>query len=57
MGGIVMTQEDKKLLFTDLCAMLPYGVKCCIYDFDEDTVRIKEDVLWSVQGDKFMVEI
>lgn len=23
-----MTQEEKKLLLTDLCARLPYGVKC-----------------------------
>ena len=46
-----MTQEDKELLLKDLCARLPYGVKCCIYNFGEDIVRIKEDVLWSVQGD------
>ena len=25
-----MTQEDKELLFKDLCARLPYGVKCKI---------------------------
>ena len=49
-----MTQEDKKLLLTDLCARLPYGVKCCIYNFGEDIVRIKEDVLWSVQGDNIL---
>ena len=49
-----MTQEDKELLFKDLCARLPYKVKCCIYNFGEDTVRIKEDVLWSVQGDNIL---
>ena len=38
-----MTQENKELL-----------VKCCIYNFGEDTVRIKEDVLWSVQGDNIL---
>ena len=27
-----MTQEDKALLIKDLCARLPYGVKCQIYD-------------------------
>ena len=27
MGGIVMTQEDKEIVFKDLCARLPYGVK------------------------------
>lgn len=27
-----MTQEDKQLLLKDLCARLPYGVKCAIFD-------------------------
>ena len=49
-----MTQENKELLLKDLCARLPYKVKCCIYNFGEDTVRIKEDVLWSVQGDNIL---
>ena len=49
-----MTQEDKELLLKDLCARLPYGVKCCIYNFGEDTIRIKEDILWSVQGDNIL---
>ena len=49
-----MTQEDKELLIKDLCARLPYNVKCCIYNFCEDTVRIKEDILWSVQGDNIL---
>ena len=49
-----MTKEDKELLLKDLCARLPYKVKCCIYNFGEDTVRIKEDVLWSVQGDNIL---
>ena len=49
-----MTREDKELLLKDLCARLPYKVKCCIYNFGEDTVRIKEDVLWSVQGDNIL---
>lgn len=26
-----MTQEEKQLLLTDLCARLPYGVKCLVY--------------------------
>ena len=30
MGGIVIKQEDKELLLTDLCARLPYGVKCIV---------------------------
>lgn len=49
-----MTQENKELLIKDLCARLPYKVKCCIYNFGEDTIRIKEDVLWSVQGDNIL---
>ena len=49
-----MTQKDKELLLKDLCARLPYKVKCCIYNFGEDIVRIKEDVLWSVQGDNIL---
>ena len=49
-----MIQENKELLLKDLCARLPYKVKCCIYNFGEDIVRIKEDVLWSVQGDNIL---
>ena len=49
-----MTQEEKDLLLKDLCARLPYGVKCCIYNFGENTIRIKEDRLWSVQGDNIL---
>ena len=33
-----MTQQEKQLLLKDLCARLPYGVKCQIdYDNEEDT--------------------
>ena len=49
-----MTKEDKDLLLKDLCARLPYKVKCCIYNFGEDIVRIMEDVLWSVLGDNIL---
>ena len=32
-----MTQEEKRLLLKDLCARLPYGIKCQIdYDNEED---------------------
>jgi hypothetical protein len=49
-----MTQEDKDLLFKDLCGRLPYGVKCHIGDnkpytlssvsddYDGTLVRFKE---------------
>ena len=38
-----MTQEDKDLLLKELCARLPYGVKCKYYDccegdYDEGTI-------------------
>ena len=38
-----MTQEQKELLLKDLCARLPYGVKCKYYDccegdYDEGTI-------------------
>lgn len=36
-----MTQEDKELLLKDLCARLPYKVKCCIYNFGEDYSKNK----------------
>jgi hypothetical protein len=32
-----MTQEEKQLLLTDLCARLPYGVKGIVAHYDEDT--------------------
>ena len=32
MGGIDMKQEDRELLLKDLCARLPYGVKCENYN-------------------------
>ena len=38
-----MTQEDRILLLKDLCARLPYGVKCYGYQFkidDNDNMRI-----------------
>lgn len=37
-----MTQEDKQLLLKDLCARLPYGVVCDIYN---DTCTITEKLL------------
>ncbi len=35
-----MTQEDKDLLFKDLCARLPYGVKC-VSGVDDATLIIE----------------
>lgn len=40
-----MTQENKELLFKDLCARLPYGVKCEIIRWspDGETVYVKRN--------------
>ena len=47
-----MTQEDKQLLLKDICARLPYGVKCKIHytlnnetTFGEDVDAEKNDTL------------
>ena len=37
-----MAQEDKELLIKDLCARLPYGVKC--YNRETETIFILSDV-------------
>lgn len=34
-----MTQKDKELLIKDLCARLPYGVKCLV-NFNDETKHI-----------------
>lgn len=41
-----MTKEDKQILFQDLCARLPYGVKARVYnhwrdEFQEETITIE----------------
>lgn len=49
-----MKQEHKELLLKDICARLPYGVKCQF----EDTIEIIkeiwfcEDDSWQVDGEK-----
>lgn len=35
--GLIMTQEDKELIFKELCARLPYHVKCKIWLKDGTT--------------------
>ena len=44
-----MTQEDKELLLKDLSARLPYGVHCCIYNFD-GTIRDEDDLVFYCAG-------
>ena len=36
-----MTQEDKELLLKDLCARLPYGVKCSYFN-TKDEIKVGE---------------
>jgi hypothetical protein len=41
--GINMTQEERKLLLKDLCARLPYGVKCLVnYTFCNETTDYED---------------
>jgi hypothetical protein len=35
---MIMTQEDKQLLLVDLCARLPYRVKCIVNGLDDCTL-------------------
>ena len=44
-----MTQEDKDLLLKDLCARLPYGVKC-------ETVRYRPDEKFIISTDTITFE-
>lgn len=47
MGGVIMTQEHKDLLLKDLCARLPYRVKCQVregeYTYIGTLCRIEVD--------------
>lgn len=49
-----MTQKEKDLLLKDLCARLPYGVKCQFEDTIETIKEIWfcEDEGWQVDGEK-----
>ena len=49
-----MTQEEKQLLLIDLCARLPYRVKCADFAYDKDgnsvrTINILETIFPSNQ--------
>ncbi len=50
-----MTQEDKQLLFKDLCARLPYGVKVDV-DFYYTTKELSCDLLQDFITDKKSVK-
>lgn len=45
-----MTQEEKSLLFKDLCARLPYGVKVQVYYEDIAGSGYFDDTVWSIDN-------
>ena len=51
-----MKQEDKDLLFKELCTRLPYGVKISVESWDgkEQGFVDKVDVLYSVNKDEYI---
>ena len=46
-----MTQEDKELLFKDLCARLPYGVKIQIKDWTTFETELKVGHIQQLQNE------
>ena len=58
-----MTQEEKQLLLVDLCARLPYGVKCEIDDINEplelESIKFKGDYFIFSNGvyERYITEI
>ena len=51
-----MKKEEKQLLFKDLCARLPYGVKISVQSWDEEEQEYidRVDVLYSVNRDEYI---
>jgi hypothetical protein len=51
-----MTQEEKDLLFKDLCARLPFSVKLLVPSWDEREMEYVDrvDILYSVNGDGYI---
>ena len=47
-----MTQEDKELLFKDLCARLPYGVKVQVYYEDIAGSGYFDETVWLIDNDE-----
>ena len=48
-----MTQEQKTLLIRDLCARLPYGVKCTYYD--KYTGEEEQGTITGIQNNTYFV--
>ena len=51
-----MKKEEKQLLFQDICARLPYGVKISVQSWDEEEQEYidRVDVLYSVNRDEYI---
>jgi hypothetical protein len=47
-----MTKEDKELLFKDLCARLPYGVKVQVYYEDIAGSGYFDETVWLIDNDE-----
>lgn len=52
-----MTQDEKKLLLQDLCARLPYGVKCCYNHKEEIETSMTEQEKTDFASGKFLYAI
>ena len=49
-----MTREDKELLLKDLCARLPYGVKCKV-SYNSGVINDVDVTLYSMDKDGFLM--
>lgn len=45
-----MTQEERQLLLKDICARLPYGVKCRQFKLDSQICTLSADLLYKVEN-------
>ena len=48
-----MNKEDKELLLRDLCARLPYGVKCKV-SYNSGAINDKDATLYSIDKDGYL---
>lgn len=49
-----MEQKDKELLLKDLCARLPYGVKCKV-SYNSGAIKDADATLYSIDKDGFLM--
>ena len=53
-GGGFMKQEEKELLLKDLCARLPYGVKCKV-SYNSGVINDADATLYGMDKDGFLM--